>query len=234
VASLALFLTLPMMATAQMRGMPITPDQRMQLGTASGSVRAGTPSGIHVGGTFSRPSAGLPSGIHIGSTQFSPFPNGNSRFRHHHYPRTLGYMYPYAPYYYGAYAPYALDYDYDDSPYTGYIAGTFNSNSGYAYPPQYSPSPNSSPAPVSSTPEPQSYQQQKPNRRASDELAEPTVLVFRDGHRQEVANYAIMGPTLFVLSGPRSRIPVAELDIPATERENQSRGLDFHVPGKAQ
>jgi hypothetical protein len=30
-ASLALFLTLSMMATAQMRGMPITPDQRMQL-----------------------------------------------------------------------------------------------------------------------------------------------------------------------------------------------------------
>jgi len=87
---------------------------------------------------------------------------------------------------------------------------------------------------VSSTPEPQSYQQQKPNRRASDDLAESTMLVFRDGHRQEVANYAIMGPTLFVLSGSRSRIPVAELDIPATERENQSRGLDFHVPRKAQ
>jgi hypothetical protein len=238
VASLALFLTLSMVATAQMRGMPIAPDQRMQFGTASGSVRAGTPSGNHVAGTFSRPSAGLPPGIHIGSTQFSPFPNGNSRFRHHHYPRTLGYMYPYAPYYYGAYAPYALDYDYDDSPYTGYIAGTFNSNSGYAYPPQYLPSPNyyspnSSPPPVSSTPEPQSYQQ-KPNSHAGDEPSELTVLVFRDGHRQEVANYAIMGPTLFVLSGSRSRIPVAELDIPATERENQSRGLDFHVPGKAQ
>jgi hypothetical protein len=56
------------------------------------------------------------------------------------------------------------------------------------------------------------------------------VLVFRDGHRQEVANYAIMGSTLFVLSGPRSKIPIAELDVPATERVNQSRGIEFHVP----
>ena len=47
---------------------------------------------------------------------FRGFTNGNFRFRHHHYPRTLGYVYPYAPYYYGAYAPYALDYDYDDHP----------------------------------------------------------------------------------------------------------------------
>jgi hypothetical protein len=163
-ASLALFLTLSMMATAQMRGMPITSDQQMHLGSASGSVRAGTPSGIHVGGTFSRPSAGVPPGVHIGSTRFPPFANGNFRFRHHHYPRTLGYVYPYAPYYYGAYAPYALDYDYGDDPgYNGYVAGTFNTSPGYAYPPQYSPSPNyyspsSSPPPVSSTPEPQSYQ----------------------------------------------------------------------------
>jgi hypothetical protein len=238
-ASLALFLTLSMMATAQMRGMSSTADQRMHVGTASGSVRAGTPSGIHVAGTFSGPSAGVPPGIHIGSTQFPRFPNGDFRFHHHHYPRTLGYVYPYTPYYYGTYAPYALDYGYDDSPYTGYVGGTFDTSAGYASPPQYSPSPNyyspnSSPPPVSSTPEPQSYQQQKPSRRASDEFAEPTVLVFRDGHRQEVANYAIMGSTLFVLSGPRSRIPVAELDVPATERENQSRGVDFHVPGKTQ
>jgi hypothetical protein len=229
-ASLALFLTLSMVATAQMRGMASTPDQRMHVGTASSSVRAGTPSGIHVGGTFSGPPAGVPPGIHIGSTQFRPFPNGDFRLHHHHYPRTPGYVYPYAPYYYGAYAPYALDYGYDDSPYTGYVGGTFDTSAGYASPPQYSPSPSNSPPPVSSTPEPQSYQQRKPSRRASDEFAEPTVLVFRDGHRQEVANYAIMGSTIYVLAGRRSRIPIAELDIPATERVNQSRGIDFHVP----
>ena len=74
---------------------------------------------------------------------------------------------------------------------------------------------------------------QSNSHQTSEEPAEPTVLVFRDGHREKIANYAIMGSTLFVLSGPRARIPVAELDIPATERVNQDRGIDFKVP-KAQ
>jgi len=229
-AWLALFLTLSQAATAQ----------RMQLGRAPGSVRAGSPSGIQIGGTFSNPSAVVPPGIHIGNTIANPnFPFGfrNPNFYHHHFPRTFGYVLPYGPYYYGGYAPYAMDYG-DYPGYTGYVAGTFDTNPypGYPYPAQYAPtpdyySPNSSPPPVNSAPAPQSYQQRRSGRNdsASDD-AEPTVLVFRDGHRQEIANYAIMGSTLFVLSGPRARIPVAELDIPATERVNQDRGVDFKIP----
>jgi hypothetical protein len=207
-ASLVLFLTLSLAAIAQVQGMPITPNQRMQLGTAPGSVRAGSPKVPH----------------------------------HHHYPRTFGFVSPYGSYYYGAYVPYTADYDADPA-YTSHVPGTFNSSQspGYPYPPQYAPQPNyyspdSSPPPVNSTPEPQdqmSNPRTSQSDSASDEFAEPTVLVFRDGHRQEVASYAIMGSTLFVLSGPRLRIPIAELDIPATERVNQSRGVDFHVPEKA-
>jgi hypothetical protein len=224
-ASLALFLTLSQAATAQVRGM----------GTAPGSVRAGSPSGIQIGGTFSNPSAVVPPGIHIGNTIANPnFPFGfrNPNFHHHHFSRTFGYVLPYGPY-----APYAMDYG-DYPGYTGYVAGTFDASPypGYPYPAQYAPPPNyyspySSPPPVNSAPAPQSYQQRRSSRddSASDD-AEPTVLVFHDGHRQEIANYAIMGSTLFVLSGPRSRIPIAELDVPATERVNQSRGIEFHVP----
>ncbi|HWR36538.1 MAG TPA: hypothetical protein VN622_11775 [Clostridia bacterium] len=58
----------------------------------------------------------------------------------------------------------------------------------------------------------------------------PTVLVFRDGHESEVANYAIMGSTLFVLSGEHSKIPLSELDLVATREANELRGLSFHVP----
>jgi hypothetical protein len=227
-ASLALFLTLSQAATAQVRGM----------GTAPGSVRAGSSSGIQIGGTFSNPSAVVPPGIHIGNTiAVPPFGFRNPNFPHHHFPRTFGYVLPYGPYYYGGYAPYAMDYG-DYPGYTGYVAGTFDASPypGYPYPAQYAPPPNyyspySSPPPVNSAPAPQSYQQRRSGRddSASDN-AEPTVLVFRDGHRQEVANYAIMGSTLFVLSGPRSKIPIAELDVPATERVNQSRGIEFHVP----
>ena len=109
---------------------------------------------------------------------------------------------------------------------------------GSPYPPQYAPPAyyvsRSAPPPAPSAPQPESYQRQPSNsHQTSEEPAEPTVLVFRDGHREEIANYAIMGSTLFVLSGPRARIPVAELDIPATERVNQDRGVDFKVP-KAQ
>jgi hypothetical protein len=58
-----------------------------------------------------------------------------------------------------------------------------------------------------------------------------TVLVFKDGHHQEVTNYAIVGSTLFDLTGGRSRkIPLSELDLMATAKQNDDRGIDFQVP----
>lgn len=58
-----------------------------------------------------------------------------------------------------------------------------------------------------------------------------TVLIFKDGHRLEITNYAIQGTTLFNLSGkgPR-RIDTAELDVTATMKENDDRGLEFRLP----
>lgn len=58
----------------------------------------------------------------------------------------------------------------------------------------------------------------------------PTLLIFRDGHEQEIMNYAIMGSTLFVLSGERTKIPVAEIDVAKTVTANERRGLEFHIP----
>jgi hypothetical protein len=63
-----------------------------------------------------------------------------------------------------------------------------------------------------------------------------TVLVFRDQHKQEVRNYAIVGQTLWSF-GPRTqKIPLAELDVTATSKANDDRGLTFRVPtsGEAQ
>jgi hypothetical protein len=57
-----------------------------------------------------------------------------------------------------------------------------------------------------------------------------TLLVFKDGHRLEVSNYAIMGTTVYVFAGDRRKIPVAELDVDATVRANDERGTDFHLP----
>ncbi len=59
---------------------------------------------------------------------------------------------------------------------------------------------------------------------------EPTVLVFRDGHKQEVTNYAIMGDTLYVFDQGRKKIALADLDMPATVKANDDQGLEFKVP----
>jgi hypothetical protein len=61
--------------------------------------------------------------------------------------------------------------------------------------------------------------------------ATPTVLVFRDGRRVEVQNYAIVGQTLWILEERVStRIPTEELDLEATQAENRARGLRFPLP----
>jgi hypothetical protein len=58
-----------------------------------------------------------------------------------------------------------------------------------------------------------------------------TVVVFKDGHQLEMANYAIVGDSLFDLTpGHRHKIPLADLDLPATERQNDDRGIDFRLP----
>jgi len=66
---------------------------------------------------------------------------------------------------------------------------------------------------------------------AADTSAPATVLIFRDQHKQEVQNYAIVGSTLWVFGEQRTqKVPVAELDIPATSKANDERGVDFRVP----
>jgi len=58
-----------------------------------------------------------------------------------------------------------------------------------------------------------------------------TVLVFRDQHRQEIQNYAIVGQTLWTFAPQRTqKIPLSELDIPATQKANDERGVDFRLP----
>ncbi|MBV8051890.1 MAG: hypothetical protein JOZ80_11915 [Acidobacteriaceae bacterium] len=58
-----------------------------------------------------------------------------------------------------------------------------------------------------------------------------TVLVFKDGHQVEVENYAIVGNTLYDLTdGRRRKIPLSELDVEATTKQNGDRGIDFELP----
>jgi len=64
------------------------------------------------------------------------------------------------------------------------------------------------------------------------EAAPPTVLVFRDQHKVEVQNYAIVGQTLWNFAPQHTqKIPLSDLDLPATSKANDERGVDFRVPG---
>jgi hypothetical protein len=63
----------------------------------------------------------------------------------------------------------------------------------------------------------------------------PTILVFKDQHTLEVSNYAIVGPTLFDLTpGHARRIALASLDLDATQKQNDDRGIEFSLPPRAQ
>jgi len=55
--------------------------------------------------------------------------------------------------------------------------------------------------------------------------------VFKDGHQLEVENYAIVGSTLYDLTeGRRHKIPLSDLDLDTTTKQNEERGIDFQVP----
>ena len=86
------------------------------------------------------------------------------------------------------------------------------------------------------------YAPQRPESAAADPpqrpepegqpIISPTVLVFRDQHREEVHNYAIVGNTLWNFAPAKTqKIALAQLDLPATEKVNEDRGVTFSVPG---
>ena len=64
----------------------------------------------------------------------------------------------------------------------------------------------------------------------------PAVLVFRDGHKEEIRKYIIEGTTIYIRTNSWSygswtrKIQVAELDVPATLELNQERGAKFSLP----
>jgi hypothetical protein len=61
-----------------------------------------------------------------------------------------------------------------------------------------------------------------------------TTLVFRDGRRRQVENYAIVGNMLWVFNDQRrTKIPIAELDLKSTQQVNEDRGIDFAIPTSA-
>jgi len=151
---------------------------------------------------------------------------------HHHNgdrDRDRSFAYPYG---YGAvYAvpvPYAVDDNSpadaeDESDYQGgpTVFDRRGSGANSYIPPAQDASPAHSNA-AAAPPEPESPQ-------------DPTTLVFRDGHQIEVENYAIVGQILYDLTpGHPRKIALADLDLPATEKQNDVHGVTFQLPPGAQ
>lgn len=69
----------------------------------------------------------------------------------------------------------------------------------------------------------------------SEPALEITMLVFKDGHQLEVGNYAIVGRTLYDMTpGHPRKVALADLDLAATQKQNDERGVTFQLPPSAQ
>ncbi len=146
------------------------------------------------------------------------------------YPRSFGYGYGYA---YGA--PYMLPYDseYDQ------LEGRGSLDQGQPQePPDNRVGPTifehngrvSSAIADSRSVRPKA-QENRAEESSSEPAGTPAVLVFRDGHQQEVENYAIAGNKLIVLGDDKTqKIELSDLDLGATAKANQERGVDFKLP----
>lgn len=165
---------------------------------------------------------------HSGSTFTTHVPthsNGGHNTQRHHQDSNSGRGFTY-PYLYLYPVPYGVpdaaddtaDAE-DDSDYQGGPTVFDRRGAGadsYIPPPQDAPLAHSSPGAGPS--EPESPQ-------------DPTTLVFNDGHQMEVGNYAIVGQTLYDLTpGHPRKIALADLNSPATEKENDDRGISFQLP----
>jgi len=80
---------------------------------------------------------------------------------------------------------------------------------------------------------------QGPNPAAKTPLP-PAILVFRDGHQEEVRSYTIIGDTLYAKANYftsgwwTKKILISSLDVPATLKLNQERGSNFRLPSGPQ
>jgi hypothetical protein len=223
-AGLALTLVFALQAAAQYPGPPART-------TINGHFLGPPPSVTSLAGRYLPPP--LPSVTSIpnyGYSKWYPYAPYNGYARGHYGYGRNGSGYSYAVPYYIPMDGYGYDYVGGRDLYSGPPIGPDPTmHMVVEQPPVRYPyaQPDPAPGPLDYVPPPASQQQPavrdaKPN--------EPSVLVFRDGHQQEVSNYAIMGQTVYVFDARTQKIALADLDVAATVKANDERGLDFNIP----
>jgi len=166
---------------------------------------------------------------------------GNGHHAHHGSDDVAAY-----PYFYAVPGPYAVDLDAADGPSetdesddTQYQGGpTFfdrrgsgpdsyvpNSYAGLWRPQDHDHEPDRPVAQSADLPD------GSPAPFTNDSPQPPTTLVFNDGHQLDIENYAIVGQTLYDLTpGHARKVELASLDLPATQKQNDDRGVVFQLP----
>jgi hypothetical protein len=190
-------------------------------------------------GPVAPPTSGfVPSNPGFHGTNFPHSPNGshtgNGNHPHHGSDAVAVY-----PYFYGVAVPYAADLDATDAPpetdqnddaeYQGGPTVFDRRGSG---PDSYVPESYAGPWRPQERENGMIAQSADPaDHPGNDPPQVPTALVFKDGHQLDVENYAIVGPTLYDLTpGHARKIDLASLDLPATEKQNDDRGVVFELP----
>ena len=70
-----------------------------------------------------------------------------------------------------------------------------------------------------------------PQYEAQTRSSAPVILVYRDKHTREVENYAVVGQTIWIFNEQRAtRIPLSQLDLDATRKAHEDRGVEFQIP----
>jgi hypothetical protein len=214
-----------------------------------GGARMGGGGGVHVGGFAGR------GGTPVTSFRGSPVTafRGSSTFNHPAPLRSFARPVVVSPFgFYGGFSPFY-------SPFSSpFYSSPFDWGSSYAPPygystpsPAYSAPSYSVPAPAPDSSMDLAYQVGQLNQQIAELRAEQaarssqtapaglgsrsaqTLLIYRDGRRQEIQNYAIVGQTLWVFDEHTStRIALSDLDLTATQNENRQRGTRFTVPEK--
>ena len=76
------------------------------------------------------------------------------------------------------------------------------------------------------------YVRSQPTQDLGTEI--PVTLIFKDGRpAEQIQNYMLTRTTLYVQEQRIREIPVADLDLPATQIANKAVGIDFQLPGVA-
>jgi hypothetical protein len=194
---------------------------------------------IGFGGNFSR-SPGVPASVTsigphgFGHTQFfgQPFFNQgfhNNNFGHRHHQGFFGGGLSFGiPYAYPVAVPVAVTDDYEDDQYNGGPTifdrrgpGPSNRREEERYRRDDRDDRDDVPEARSAEPGPQEPVANQP----------ATAVVFKDGHSIELSNYAIIGSTLYDLTpGHPRKILLADIDVPATQKQNDEHGVDFNLP----